>query len=62
MRKVIEDTMYAVRFTGDYFSMTVNINATNDDDAVALAAKLLEEHYGWDVAEVSNDIEVEEAQ
>jgi hypothetical protein len=62
MSKVIEDTMYTVRFTGDYFSMTVNIEATNEDDAEALAAKLLEEYYGWDVAEVSNDIEIEVAQ
>ena len=60
MSTVIEDTMYTVMFAGDYFSMTVNIEATNEDDAEALAAKLLEEYYGWDVAEVSHDIEVEE--
>jgi len=60
MSKTITDTMYTVRFTGDYFSMTVNIRATNDDDAETLAAELLEEYYGWDVAEVSNDIEIEE--
>lgn len=60
MSKVIEDTMYTVRFTEDYFSMTVNVWATNEANAEALAAKLLEEHYGWDVAEVSHDIEVEE--
>jgi hypothetical protein len=60
MSKVIEDTLYTVMFAGDYFSMTVNIEATNEDDAEASAAKLLEEYYGWDVAEVSHDIEVEE--
>jgi hypothetical protein len=59
MSKVIADKMYTVRFTGDYFSMTVNVWATNEGSAEALAAELLEEHYGWDVAEVSNDIEVE---
>ena len=59
MGKVIADKMYTVRFTGDYFSMTVNIWATNEVSAETLAAELLEEQYGWDVAEVSNDIEVE---
>ena len=62
MSKVIADTMYTIRFTGDYFSMTVNVWATNEGSAEALAGELLEGHYGWDVAEVSNDIEVEEAQ
>ena len=62
MSKVIEDTMYTVMFAGDYFSMTVNIEATNEDSAETLAGELLKEHYGWDVAEVSNDIETEEAQ
>jgi hypothetical protein len=59
MSKVIADKMYTVRFTGDYFSMTVNIWATNEVSAEALAGELLEEQYGWDVAEVSNDIEIE---
>jgi hypothetical protein len=59
MSKIITDAMYTVRFTGDYFSMTVNIWATNEVSAETLAAELLQEHYGWDVAEVSSDIEIE---
>lgn len=59
MSKVITDKMYTVRFTGDYFSMTVNVWATNENSAEASAAELLSQEYGWDVAEVSNDIEVE---
>jgi hypothetical protein len=59
MSKVIKDTMYTVRFTGDYFSMTVNVWATNEGSAETLAAELVGQEYGWDVAEVSNDIEVE---
>jgi hypothetical protein len=59
MSKVIADTMYTVRFTGDYFSMTVNVWATNEGSAETLAAELVGQEYGWDVAEVSNDIEVE---
>lgn len=60
MSKVIKDTMYTVRFTGDYFSMTVNVWATNEGSAETLAAELVGQEYGWDVAEVSHDIEVEE--
>lgn len=59
MSKIITDSMYTVRFTGDYFSMTVNIWATNEVSAETLAAELLQEYYGWDVAEVSSDIEIE---
>jgi hypothetical protein len=59
MTKVIADKMYTVRFTGDYFSMTTEVWATNENSAEALAAKLLLQQYGWNVAEVSNDIEIE---
>ena len=59
MTKVIADKMYTVRFTGDYFSMTANIWASNENSAEALAAELLLQEYGWNVAEVSNDIEIE---
>tara|TARA_R110000868_G_C10713831_1_gene750199 strand:- start:269 stop:463 length:195 start_codon:yes stop_codon:yes gene_type:complete len=59
MSKIITDTMYTVRFTGDYFSMTTEVWATNENSAEALAAELLLQQYGWNVAEVSNDIEIE---
>lgn len=60
MTKTISDTLYTVRFTGDYFSMTVNVYATDEDNAEALAAELLRDEYGWDITEVSHDIEVGE--
>jgi len=60
MSKTISDTLYTVRFTGDYFSMTVNVYATDEDSAEALAVELLRDEYGWDITEVSNDIEVGE--
>jgi hypothetical protein len=60
MSKTISDTLYTVRFTGDYFSMTVNVYATDEDNAEALAAELLRDEYGWDITEVSHDIEVGE--
>ena len=62
MSKVIADTFYNVRFTGDYFSMTVSVYATDEDRAEALAAELLRDEHGWNVAKASHDIEVEEAQ
>jgi putative lipoic acid-binding regulatory protein len=60
MTKTISDTLYTVRFTGDYFSMTVNVYATDEDNAEALAAELLRDEYGWNVADASHDIEVGE--
>jgi hypothetical protein len=61
MSKVIGDIFYTVRFTGDYFSLTVSVYATDEDGAESLAAELLRDEYGWDVAESSHDIQIEEA-
>lgn len=56
-----------VLFVGDYFSMmsTVvlaeelrNPEESDEDFAIRLASVLLKEHYGWDVAAVSNEIGV----
>lgn len=56
-----------VLFVGDYFSMmsTVvlseehrNLEESDEDFAIRLASVLLKEHYGWDVAAVSNEIGV----
>jgi hypothetical protein len=54
-----------VLFVGDYFSMMTTVvldeslrNEDEDDEdmAIRIAGVLLEEHYGWNVAEVSNEI------
>lgn len=56
-----------VLFVGDYFALTTTVvldealrNEDEDDDdfAVRIASVLMEEHYGWDVADKSNDIGV----
>ena len=56
-----------VLFVGDYFALTTTVvldeklryeDVDDDDFAVRIASVLLEEHYGWDVAEKSNDIGV----
>ncbi len=40
--------------------MTVNVYATDEDNAEALATELLRDEYGWNVADASHDIEVGE--
>lgn len=60
MTNTTADTLYTVRFTGDYFSTVVNIYATDENGAEKLAAELLSDEYGWNVAEASHDIQIEE--
>lgn len=54
-----------VLFVGDYFSTMTTVvlneelrNPEEDDDdfAIRLASVLFKEHYGWDIAAVSNEI------
>lgn len=54
-----------VKFVGDYFSLTttVEVSETTDtpkEDAIGVAARLLESFYGWDVESAANvDVTVE---
>ena len=61
----MEGNEYGVTFVADYFSLTVNVQGVEindaDDDyevAVDLAANILKHHYGWDVKGVAYDIDV----
>lgn len=58
-----------VMFVGDYFSLITTVVLKEElrnrfesdwDFAVRLASVWLQEHYGWDVAAVSNEIGVVE--
>ena len=58
-----------VMFVGDYFSLITTVVLKEElrnrfesdwDFAVRLASLWLQEHYGWDVAAVSNEIGVVE--
>ncbi len=58
-----------VLFVGDFFSMMTTVVLTeehrnpeesDEDFAIRLASVLLKEHYGWDVASVSNEIGIVE--
>lgn len=53
-------TLRNVQFVGDYFCLTITVPASSDDLAVASANRILIDHYGWDVEEVSNEIEVDD--
>ena len=56
------DKLYTVTFIGDHFVTPTNVWASDEDNAEKLAGELLKDEYGWDIAEVSNEIEVEIAQ
>lgn len=56
-----------VLFVGDYFALTTTVildkklrhDGEDDDEfAIRIASVLMEEYYGWDVGEKSNDIGV----
>lgn len=62
---------YSVTFIGDFFSTTVTVELDTEepdimgftgeqleDVALDLAKNMMEYHYGWNVAEVANIIEV----
>lgn len=63
------DLARTVMFVGDYFALTTTIvleekfRAEGEDDdefAMRLAGEFLKEHYGWDIAAVSNEIGIVE--
>lgn len=60
------DYNYNVHFIGEYFSMTVRVEADNDDEAEEKAVELIESYYDWDIRsaasvsiEVEKDVDVE---
>lgn len=51
MTKTIE-TQYTVTFTGDYFTLTTCVNATNEERAEQYAKLLLLDHHGIDIQDI----------
>lgn len=49
---------FTVTFTGDYFSMTTALWATSHEQAERLANENLINEYGWNVADVSNEVSI----
>lgn len=56
----MNEYMWAVRFTGDYFTLTTCVNAPDQERAIQYARLLLNDHHGIDVDEAGCwDIEAE---
>ena len=53
---MVATNYYTVQFVADYFVMTVNVEAPDEDTAEATASQLIVDYYGFDVSELSNDI------
>lgn len=53
-------TYRTVQFVGDYFCLSMTVEASSDDEAQSLAISLMDDHYGWDIEEVSNEITVDD--
>ena len=49
---------YEVEFIAEYFVMSVTVDADNGVSAATIAAKIINDNYGFDVAKVSNQVEV----
>lgn len=58
--KIPTETFRTVQFVGDYFCLTTTVPASDDEQAIANANAILVDHYGWDVEEASNEIEVDD--
>lgn len=50
---------YCVHFIGDYFNLTTLAVCDSVDEAVRIASENILYEYGWNVAEVSNEINAE---
>lgn len=50
---------YNVTFVTDYFSMTTRCWAATYQDAVDNAIQLIEDHYGWNMSDLSKDVDIE---
>ena len=53
---MVATNYYTVQFVADYFVMTVNVEAPDEDTAETTASQLIVDYYGFDVSELSNDI------
>jgi hypothetical protein len=56
------ETSRTVQFVGDYFCLTITVPASSDEQAIANANAILQDHYGWEMHEVSNEITVEDSE
>lgn len=51
-------TYWNVTFVGDYAVITATVEARTENDAIALAADMLTDYYGWDLTRFATEAEV----
>lgn len=56
--KTVTETVWTVQFVGDYFTLTSTVIADDEEQAVVNATHLLQEHYGLDIDEITNEINI----
>lgn len=54
------ETWWKVTFIGDHFTLTTNIHASDEDQAIANASANIEVFYGWDMTRTAHDAEAED--
>lgn len=56
----MNDHLFTVKFTGDYFTLTTCVNAPNDERAIEYAKLTLKDHHGLNMDDAGVwDIETE---
>lgn len=50
-------TYWNVMFIGDYAIVTVTVEARDEKDAEILAADMVQDYYGWDLARFATQVE-----
>jgi len=53
--------IWTVEFAGDYFTLQTTVLAKEEEQAIAVATELLNEHYGFDMESISNETNSYEA-
>lgn len=56
------ETIRTVKFVGDHFSLYINVPASEDDQAIENANAQLQDYYGWNVGDVSHEVEVKDTE
>ena len=57
---VVKESVWNVEFVGDYFQLISTVIADDEEQAVANATHLLQQHYGIDIDAITNEIGVME--
>lgn len=52
----VNKILWNVEFVGDYFQLISTVIAKNEKQAVKVAMELLNEHYGFDMEDIANEI------